>query len=216
VTIVHEPLNVIGEPNEGTVFWPGEPVKLPEGWHVYSVLSDGRPVVVRAAAGTPLPKGFRLVSGRASLALHRWAWFSPPHLTEEEEAEIGTRTPSSEHTVAVVRETSEGGRYTASAGLGTHTRNLRGSFESVEVATAAAVAEVKRLRAAFVAHVIEARGGPERAALWGLQFPAEVPIEVRYPKRGESAWDAKTQEAVVQDINAKAAALDAAGLGKIP
>jgi len=89
--------------------------------------------------------------------------------------------------VGVVRQ-SDGGRYTVAIGVGSRTRNLRGSYADAEAASVAARQALEARYQEMVDEIRDIRGGDLG---WGCPLtPMPTDPQILYPAVRQSAWEA--------------------------
>lgn len=157
---------------------------------------NGRPCIVRAPAGTPLPEGFRELVGYDD----GYVRHAPLALTEAQATEAGALALGSEGFYVVVREIAEGGRWTVATGIGSHTQHIRGSHPTPEEAEAVGVAACRRCTERRIEEIRAARGGD---LSWGIPVPEIAPPpKVLHARPGQTGWDvlALSRPATAQEI----------------
>lgn len=125
------------------------------------------------------------VERRAETSWFRLAPDGVEHVVEAGSSWLGTECYD-----VVIRPATAGGGFTVSLGLGSHAEGLRGRWATLDEARAAGAQAWQRLLATRLTALANKRGG---TLDWGVVYPIPQGPRFRYPKQGQSAWDAPAE-----------------------
>jgi hypothetical protein len=165
--------------------------RLPDGWHVWSGglcqvgASAGRHLIIRAAAGTPIPDGWTQFEPDGIEPDYDLMCLAPLDMDEDEAIDAAHASMDSAHMYVVVRPV-ESNRWVAATGVGGTTQHVRGSHPSSEAAAEAGRAATRAIYDREVRRILDLR----RGMTLGIPIPEYRQPTILRPLPGQSAWDA--------------------------